>query len=133
MGAFAVRPEAFRHDDLEVFLGLAGELLSLPCEGREFKLLNITECLDALDWDQSTKKVTGRAAAGYPEAFNLDSPRFHLDRLGGQLFKIPEDAHAAILLLGTEQRRSRRAVPALLRAGGPHGTPIRANLRDPAF
>jgi len=95
-GAFAVRPEAFRHQDLEMFLGLAGELLPLPYDGREFKLLNVTDCVDALDWDQTIKKATGIEGAGYPRSTNIDQPRFHLDRLRGQIFKIPEHATSTI-------------------------------------
>ena len=90
-GAFAVRPEAFRqHEDLEVYLGLAGELLPLPCEGREFTLVNVTDVVDALDWENAINRYTGMPGVPHPEKSMIDSPRFHLDRLDGQLFKIPE-------------------------------------------
>jgi hypothetical protein len=92
--AFAVRPEAMQDEYLELLLSYAGELLPLPCEGREFTLVNVTNVVDALDWENSTKR--GFSDPGYARAFNIDRPRFHFDRLGEQLFKIPEHATAAI-------------------------------------
>jgi hypothetical protein len=96
-GAFAVRLEALQeHGDLEVFLGLAGELLPLPCDGREFKLVNVTEVVDALDWQSSINRETGEPGVPSPQASEIQDPRFHVDRLDGQLFKIPESAGSEI-------------------------------------
>jgi hypothetical protein len=49
-----VRPEAFEGSDLEVHLGTAGELLPLPYDGREFRVWNVTEPVDAIDSDRTT-------------------------------------------------------------------------------
>jgi hypothetical protein len=96
-GAFAVRPEALQqHDELEIFLGLAGELLPLPCDGREFKLVNVTEVVDALDWENSIHIETGRPGVPSPQQSMIADLRFRLDRLGGQIFKIPERVRSQI-------------------------------------
>jgi hypothetical protein len=104
--SFAVRPEALERTNVEIFLAPAGELLPVPYGDRLFHVLNITECIDALDRDHTVWD--------YYEDIDLDEddveplerehleklqregvvkrPAFRLDRLGGQLFKIPETA-----------------------------------------
>ena len=105
---FAVRPEAFANGHLELLLGPAGELLPLPHGDRVFRVLNITECIDALDreatvWDRfrvnlddpdfaDLDEFTKEELVADPESVTVDIPRFRLDRLGWQLFKIPETA-----------------------------------------
>lgn len=97
---FAVRPEAFE-TGVDLFLQPAGELLPLPYQGREFQVLNITECIDALDREQTTwyrydDLDEEEFDHGPREVFKppprVEKPAFRLDRLGWQLFKIPETA-----------------------------------------
>jgi hypothetical protein len=85
--ALAIRPEALDRTNVAYYLGQAGELLPLPYEGRDFVVANITECIDALDHDASewTHYDDG-------ERFRVGTPRFRLDRLGRQIFKVPETA-----------------------------------------
>jgi hypothetical protein len=107
--SMVVRPEALRHGHLEIFLAPAGELLPLPYKGRDFRLLNITECIDALDeantiWDYPLRDayILAEIARDEPDRVlteeeiessrHVESPRFRLDRLGWQLFKVPETA-----------------------------------------
>jgi hypothetical protein len=88
---FAVRPEALRGPVVDHLKGV-GELLPLPYKGREFGVVNITECIDALDADASTWLT-------YPETqepFRVERPVFRLDRLGGTLFKVPETSFEAM-------------------------------------
>jgi hypothetical protein len=97
---FAVRPEAFE-TGLDLFLQPAGELLPLPYQGRKFKVLNVTECIDALDHEQTTWYDVDHVDDdgfdhGPREVFKpaprVEEPVFRLDRLGWQLFKVPETA-----------------------------------------
>jgi len=85
--AFAVTDDARQRTNVEYFLSGAGELLPLASEEQSFALLNITACYDALDkeateWDY------------YPDGDVADviRPQFSTDRLGWQLFKVPETA-----------------------------------------
>jgi hypothetical protein len=83
--AFAVRPEAL--ETVEYHLSFAGELLPLPYQGREFVVANITECIDALDHDATTWVYDERG-----KRHDVRAPVFRLDRLGWNLFKVPETA-----------------------------------------
>jgi hypothetical protein len=104
---FAVRPEALQRTEVSHFLNSAGELLALPYLGREFKVLNITECIDALDHERTTYREdmefdeeeldelddeTRRLIEEEPSERQVKTPVFRLDRLGWQLFKVPETA-----------------------------------------
>lgn len=104
--SFAVTSETLRSTTIEVFLARAGELLPLLLNGREFFALNVTECIDALDrehtlWDYY-EDVDAEAPGVEPGERTLieqlhregevDRPVFRLDRLGWQLFKVPETA-----------------------------------------
>jgi hypothetical protein len=82
---FAVSPEALDRPDLRQYLASVGELLPLPYEGRDFAVWNITECIDALDHDASEWL---RYDDG--ERFRVETPRFRLDRIGWNVFKVPE-------------------------------------------
>lgn len=108
---FAVRPEALEHGHLAKFLESAGELLPLPYEGREFTVLNITECFDALDRERTVYRepveLDEFELAKLDEIDRqcleeddlervVDEPIFRLDRLRGQLFKVPETAVSKI-------------------------------------
>jgi hypothetical protein len=82
---FAVRPEALARPGVSEYLASVGELLPLPYRGRDFAVWNITECIDALDREASSWL---HYESG--ERFRVDVPRFRSDRLGWNVFKIPE-------------------------------------------
>lgn len=88
---FAVRPEAL--EAVEYHLSRAGELLPFPYQGREFVVVNITECIDALDHDATTWVHDDRG-----RRHDVRHPVFRLDRLSdwSSLFKIPETAISRI-------------------------------------
>jgi hypothetical protein len=104
--SFAVRPETLESTQVELFLRPAGELLPLMYEGREFRVMNITECIDALDreatvWDyyedvdseaDDVEPLERELIKKLHETGEVDRPVFRLDRLGWQLFKVPETA-----------------------------------------
>jgi hypothetical protein len=73
-----------RHE-LRQYLASVGELLPLPYRGREFAVWNLTECIDALDADASVWLHHDNG-----ERFRVESPRFRRDRLGWNVFKVPE-------------------------------------------
>jgi hypothetical protein len=104
---FAVRAEALNRGHLSVFLQRAGELLPLEYNEEEFFVLNITECIDALDRSRSSwsepivfveadlaglDEVTRRGLLEEEVPPDLAVPYFDQERLGWQLFKIPETA-----------------------------------------
>ena len=91
---------------MSLFLERAGELLPLGYKDEQF-ILNITECIDALDRTRSTwhEPITWPDAkwAALDEdsrSFSVDGnrppdlavPAFDQNRFGWQLFKIPETA-----------------------------------------
>lgn len=82
---FAIRPELFGRNGLPQFLASVGELLPLPYNGRVFAVWNITECIDALDTKQSEWLLYDDGGR-----FRVATPRFRLDRLGWNVFKVPE-------------------------------------------
>jgi hypothetical protein len=82
---FAIRPEALDRHELRQYLASVGELLALPYRGREFAVWNVTECIDALDADASVWLHYDNG-----ERFRVKSPRFRRDRLGWNVFKVPE-------------------------------------------
>jgi hypothetical protein len=73
LGAFgtvlAIRPEALERGELRQYLASVGELLPLPYRGRDFAVW--------LHYDNG-------------ERFRIESPRFRRDRLGWNVFKVPE-------------------------------------------
>lgn len=106
----AVRPEALGETHIGGFLERAGELLPFEYGSRTFSVLNITECIDALDrertsWvdrsDMDVEEIAGDLADELADAISsappkVDTPMFDLERLGWQLFKIPETAITSI-------------------------------------
>jgi hypothetical protein len=82
---FAVRPEALERPGLRQYLESVGELLPLPYDGREFAVWNITECIDALDADASEWLHYDDGSR-----FRVAIPRFRPNRLGWNVFKVPE-------------------------------------------
>jgi hypothetical protein len=101
-----ISPEQLEFGYLASFLEPAGELLELTCGSKTYLLLNVTECIDALDADHTTYKTTPladlpldgvdeetlRILARRPRTKRVVDPVFALDRLGWQLFKVPQTA-----------------------------------------
>lgn len=105
--SFAVFDDVREHGHLSIFLDRAGELLPLLHDERPLHVLNVTECRDALDAARSEWAEPGgfdeADLDGYDEATKLELrgledvptlevPHFRQDRLGWQIFKIPETA-----------------------------------------
>jgi hypothetical protein len=86
---FAIRPEALQRNELRQYVASVGELLPLPYRGREFAVWNVTETIDALDADASVWLHYDNG-----ERFRVESPRFRRDRLGWNVFKVPELPHS---------------------------------------
>lgn len=84
-GGFAVRPETLDRTNVEYYLASAGELLPLEHDGRIFRVLNVLECLDALDRDRTDWEERDGDR-------HVAAPVFRADRLGWQLFKVLETA-----------------------------------------
>lgn len=79
---------------LEEFLEMSGELLALPHEGDVLKVLNVTECVNALD-EQRTTWVRGATSGA---KIRIERYAFFPERLMEvPLFKIPETAKSEIL------------------------------------
>jgi hypothetical protein len=90
--AWAIRPEAFEAvPELAVLLGYSGELLALPYEGRAFELFNVTECIDALDKERTVWRYYDDG-----DVADVREPVFRVDRLGANIFKVPEDSFQRI-------------------------------------
>jgi hypothetical protein len=95
--AFAVRPEALERTNVEYYLRGAGELLPLPYGDRVFRVLNVTECYDALDkdatrWDDLSVDLEPELREQVGPVLVVREPVFRTDRLGWQLFKVPEQS-----------------------------------------
>jgi hypothetical protein len=98
---FAVRPEALNRRGLRQYLTSVGELLPLPYQGREFAVWNVTECIDALD-------VEASEWLHYDDGtrFRVAKPRFRPDRVGWNVFKVPEISTS--IFAWTDDRTERR-------------------------
>jgi len=89
---WATTPQAT--DKLREFLLMAGQPLPLPFEGKEFSVLNVTECINCLDTTKTDwihEKSTGKPV-------RIAKYAFHSDRMSeSSIFKIPETAKSEIL------------------------------------
>jgi hypothetical protein len=75
---------------------MAGELLPLPHEGREYTVLNVTECINCLDQDASQWSLNPSTG----ERVRLVRYAFHRDRFSeSPIFKIPETCRAEVLVV----------------------------------
>jgi hypothetical protein len=84
--AWAIRPEAFANaPTLLHFLNPSGELLPLRHGEREFTVFNVTEVIDALDRERTTWDDYDDGTIA-----DVERPAFRSDRLGEQIFKVPE-------------------------------------------
>ena len=73
----------------------AGELLPLPHDGREYTLLNVTNCINCLDHERSEWLLTADGERIYPTRY-----MFHRDRFAeSPLFKLPETCRREILVV----------------------------------
>ena len=71
---------------------MAGELLELPYDNEILTVLNVTECINALDHDASEWLMTADGQRAAPTRF-----AFHGNRIGeSSLFKIPETRFAYV-------------------------------------
>ena len=70
----------------------AGELLPLPFDGELFTVLNVTECIDCLDRENS--RWMDELKIGRPVKY-----AFYGERMSSSLFKIPETCRAEIFAL----------------------------------
>jgi hypothetical protein len=88
---FAVQMDGPAQPELASYLEPAGELLPFSHDGKPFAVLNVTECIAALDEDASEwlHYDTG-------ERFRVAKPAFRRNRLGYNLFKVPETAFDAL-------------------------------------
>ena len=79
-------------EKLEPLLELSGELLPLPHENAMYYVLNVTECINALDRQETKWQYE-------PDTIPIEHYVFHPDRLfcGSSLFKIPETCNYEIL------------------------------------
>jgi hypothetical protein len=91
-GAFVVDSSAC--EALRTILEMAGELLPLPHQGALFHLMNVLECVNCLD-EQNTKWVLGKTtnARIRIKEYHFEASRFS----ESTLFKIPETAMGEVL------------------------------------
>ncbi len=93
-GAFATTPAAT--DQVLEFLEMAGELLDLPFENSKFSVLNVLECVNALDKQKT--KFARPDGGGMIKEF-----AFHSDRLPeSTIFKIPETFTSILTVEGRD-------------------------------
>jgi hypothetical protein len=81
-------------ETLRTILEMAGEILPLPHQNEPFQLMNVLECVNCLDREQ-TKWAYGKRTNA---RIGIEEYRFHTNRFSeSTLFKIPETAMAEIL------------------------------------
>ena len=92
VGTFIVDVSTAR--ELGDLLERSGELLPLTHKGEQFYVVNVTECINVLD-DENTEWVYGRTTGA---KIDIKRYAFHANRLTETpLFKIPETCRAEIL------------------------------------
>ncbi len=91
-GPFACDEQTRDHDEMAELLEMSGELLPLLHEGEMFYVLNVLECVNALDRDKSTWPPSMKSKIGMPQKY-----AFHCSRIPETpLFKIPETSRSQI-------------------------------------
>lgn len=91
-GAFVCDERA--REELQTHFEMSGELLPLPHKGEMFHIVNVTQCINALD-EQRTEWVIGRETRA---RIGIKRYAFHADRVPDTpLFKIPETDKSEIL------------------------------------
>ena len=90
---------------LRRYLEWAGELLPLPYKDEIFTLLNVTECVDVLDYGRTVFAPTTTPG----DSGRILQPAFHVDRFGEMsLFKNPEQARSQIYVVEGVLQGARR-------------------------
>jgi hypothetical protein len=93
-GAFVVDSSAC--EALRTILEMAGELLPLPHQDALFHLVNVLQCVNCLD-EQNTEWVLGKTTNA---KIRIKEYHFHANRFSeSTLFKIPETALGEVLTL----------------------------------
>jgi hypothetical protein len=93
-GSLVVRPQAT--EKVRTHLELAGELLPVAYKMRNFTLLNVTECVDALD-PSTTEWIIGEESG---KKIMIERYGFFQSRVPeSTLFKIPETCRGEILVV----------------------------------
>lgn len=83
-------------EHLRDYLEMAGELLHLPHQEESYTLLNVLECINALD-EERTHWIYGETTGA---KIKIEQYHFHPNRFGESvLFKIPETSRAEVLLV----------------------------------
>ena len=79
---------------LRDILEMSGELLPILHEGKEYTILNVTECVNALNQEKTEWKYSKRSGA----KIGIAHYSFHMNRFPEtSLFKIPETSRSEIL------------------------------------
>lgn len=93
-GLLTCDPEAT--ETLRSYLEMAGELLSLPYEGKEYSILNVTECINCLN-QEKTEWIYGKSTGS---RIGIKNYSFHPNRFSESvIFKIPETSKTEILVV----------------------------------
>ncbi len=88
--------DAHATETLRTLLEMSGELLPLTYKAEQFTVLNVIECVDALD-DAKTKWVYGKSTGA---KIKIEQYAFHRHRLPEvPLFKIPETSKWGVLTI----------------------------------
>lgn len=81
------------HEKLADLFAAAGEMLPLPHEGQMFHILNVTECINALNQQHTQWRASGGVK------ISIEKYVFHPNRIGeSTLFKIPETCRGEVLV-----------------------------------
>lgn len=108
--SFAVRPEVRDIKEVRGMLETAGQLLPLPHEGEIFRVVNVTQCVDALDHDK-TQWLVGQSTG---HRLLITRFAFNPARLPwSTLFKIPESMSVLCYEAGSPEREFKATVERL--------------------
>ena len=93
-GPFACDEQTRYHDEMAQLLEMSGELLPLPLENNTWYIMNVLECINALDREHSEWHPS-------MQTMKIGGPKkcvFHANRVPETpLFKIPETSRGEIL------------------------------------
>lgn len=84
-------PEAY--SKVEFFFDVAGEALPLLYQGREYMLLNVLECINAVDQDRAEWLLTPEGKKALLTGYAFHENRF----TRSSLFKVPETCRGTLL------------------------------------
>jgi hypothetical protein len=96
-GTFVFSEKVY-NSDLLAFLEMAGEILPISVAGEKYYLLNILDCINALDKD-SSEYLLQRG-----KKIRITKPAIYCNRLGeSSLFKLPETSKSEMFCYGIEE------------------------------